>query len=341
MKKIFYYITDHGKGHATRSIAIIKELQKNFDVIIRNSNAQDMIKHSLPGIKIISGKTDQGSIIKKNGISINKSQTKKEFETWTSELEKNSKKESKLISKYSPDLVISDISYMPLISAKKNNIPSISISNFSWYDVIDSISKKNSKIIFDSYENADFLIKLPFGTNMAHFKNQKKVGLICRKITQNKMQVRKKLGIKESEKIILFALGNSNQKISCHINKNIKLLTMGTPIQNYSTIDVSNWIEGQNIVAASDLVICKCGYGFVTECLAYNVPFYDFYDKNHLEQKSIVNQLQKLGINNNLNFQDLSNFEVSLDEVNIKKSSNKIKIDTNSIIKIISEFVSK
>ena len=44
MKKIFYYITDHGKGHATRSIAIIKELQKNFDVFIRNSIAQDMIQ---------------------------------------------------------------------------------------------------------------------------------------------------------------------------------------------------------------------------------------------------------------------------------------------------------
>jgi uncharacterized protein (TIGR00661 family) len=341
MKKIFYYITDHGKGHATRSIAIIKELQKNFDVIIRNSIAQDMIKQSLPGIKLISGKTDQGSIIKKNGISINKSQTKNKFETWTSELEKNSKKESKLISKYLPDLVISDISYMPLISAKNNNIPSISISNFSWYDVIDSISKKNSKILFDSYENADFLIKLPFGTNMTHFKKQKEVGLICRKTTQNKMEVRKKLGIKKSDKIILFALGNSNQKISCSLEKNIKLLSMGTNIQNSPFLDVSDWIEGQNIVAASDLVICKCGYGFITECLANNIPFYHVYDKNHLEQKSISEQLQKLGINNNLSYDSFSNFNISTDLFNVKKLPNKIKIDMNNTIKIIKEFVSK
>ena len=78
MKKIFYYITDHGKGHATRSIAIIKELEKNFEVIIRNSNAEDLIKKSLPKIQIIKGKTDQGSIIKNDGVSINKSKTKKE-----------------------------------------------------------------------------------------------------------------------------------------------------------------------------------------------------------------------------------------------------------------------
>ena len=53
MKKIIYYITDHGKGHATRSIAIIKKLQENnFDVIIRNNNAKEMIKHEIPNIKI-------------------------------------------------------------------------------------------------------------------------------------------------------------------------------------------------------------------------------------------------------------------------------------------------
>jgi uncharacterized protein (TIGR00661 family) len=341
MKKIFYYITDHGKGHATRSIAIIKELEKNFEVIIRNSNAEDLIKKSLPKIQIIKGKTDQGSIIKNDGVSINKSKTKNKIEKWISELEKNSIKESQLISKYLPDLIISDISYMPFISAKKNNIPSIAISNFSWYDVMDSISKKNSKILYDSYENADFSIKLPFGTDMNHFKKQKQVSLVCRKTTQTKTQIRKKLKIKDSDKIILFALGNSNQKISCYVDKNIKLLSMGTDIRNYSCLNVSDWVDGQNIVAASDLVICKSGYGFVTECLANNVPFYHVYDDNHLEQKSIAIELEKLGINNRLKFKDFLNFNISNDIFNIKKLTNKIEIDTDSVIKIINQFVSK
>ena len=47
MKKIIFYITDHGKGHATRSIAIIRELQKDYEVIVRNSNSEDLIKQSL------------------------------------------------------------------------------------------------------------------------------------------------------------------------------------------------------------------------------------------------------------------------------------------------------
>ena len=341
MKKIIYYITDHGKGHATRSIAIIRELQKDYEVIVRNSNSEDLIKQSLQNIKLISGKTDQGSIIKNNGISIDKVKTKNKIEKWIHQFEKNSIKESRLISKYSPNLIISDVSAMPLISAKKNGIPSIVISNFSWHDVIDFISNDKSNLLLEAYQNADFSIKLPFGTKMGHFKKQKQVGLVCRKTTQSKEKIRKKLKIKNSDKVVLFALGNSKQKISCQDEKNIKVLSMGTNIQNCQFLDLSNWIEGQNIVAASDLVICKCGYGFVSECFTNNVPFYYVSDDNHIEQKSISDQLRKIGINNRINLDGLSNFRTSSYLFTAKKLTIKKEIDMENTIKIINQFISK
>ena len=68
MKKILYYVTDHGKGHATRSIAIIQEILKhNIEVVVRNTNAIKFFKQSLPDVKTILGKTDVGSAIKKDG----------------------------------------------------------------------------------------------------------------------------------------------------------------------------------------------------------------------------------------------------------------------------------
>jgi len=80
MKKILYYITDHGRGHTTRSIAIIRELQKyNVEVIVRNSNAIPTLRKSLPKIKIISGITDVGPVIQNNGISIDIKKVKQLF----------------------------------------------------------------------------------------------------------------------------------------------------------------------------------------------------------------------------------------------------------------------
>ena len=38
MKTILYYISEHGLGHLTRSIAIIRELQNHANIMIRNSS---------------------------------------------------------------------------------------------------------------------------------------------------------------------------------------------------------------------------------------------------------------------------------------------------------------
>ena len=69
MKTILYYISEHGLGHLTRSIAIIREIDNETNIFIRNSNTA-FLKQSLPKIPILDGKTDQGTVIAENSISI-------------------------------------------------------------------------------------------------------------------------------------------------------------------------------------------------------------------------------------------------------------------------------
>ena len=77
--KILYYITDHGLGHATRSVALIRELEKHdIELVIRNNDAHNFLKKSLPEIKIIAGQTDLIPIMdNENATMINYSKTKK------------------------------------------------------------------------------------------------------------------------------------------------------------------------------------------------------------------------------------------------------------------------
>jgi len=124
LKTILYYITDHGLGHASRSVAIIRELQK-FDVriILRNSNNINFLKSSLPSIEILDGVTDVGPVIAKDGISIDKQKSRLALKNWIEDMDENIKKEKDLIIKYNANLVISDISAVPLNAAnlaKKN-----------------------------------------------------------------------------------------------------------------------------------------------------------------------------------------------------------------------------
>lgn len=341
MKKLIYYITDHGKGHATRSVAIIRELQRlNIEIIVRNSNVVKFLQESLPNNLIISGITDVGPDIKSDLVSIDEISTKNNISKWIKNLENTVKSECEKVSNIHPDLIISDISIMPFLVANKIKTQSIAISNFSWYDVLKMLPDTDLEIIKNSYDFADLAIQLPIGTSMEHFRAKNKVGFVCRIPQKSKEELRKELGIKDSDYVVLMSLGNSNYKIKCSIDKNIKILAMNASIKNNdNVVSLSDPIESQNLVLASDFVICKCGYGMISECLTNGIPFNYVVDHNHLEQKAMSEELTNRNLATKITFDEINDLVINEEFIHSRSSIPKMKVDTNTVKKIILEFL--
>ena len=337
MKKIIYYITDHGKGHATRSIAIIRKLQgMGIEVVIRNSNVVDLLKKSLPNTEIITGMTDVGPVIENNGISINQEQSKERIGNWLENMNKRVEDELKLIYPFNPDLFISDISILPIITAKKMGIKSIAISNFTWYDVLKFLPSDQLEFIKASYSLADFVIKLPIGTEMQHFENKLKVGYVSRIPTETRNEIRKKLGIAESEYVVTFALGGSKEIINCKIGNRIKILSMNSMIDSsLNPLNVSDWIEGQDIVQASDLLICKCGYGLISECITSGTSFCYIVDKAHQEQRSMAIELTQKGWGKKIQLHEINQLIIDERFLKLVPRTEKQPNDLDNTVKYI------
>lgn len=337
MKKILYYITDHGRGHATRSVAIIRKLESlGFEIIIRNSNVVDFLTKSLPKTQIISGQTDIGPEINDDGISIKQNDSVEKIGSWIQNVQDFVEKEIFTVQKTNPDLIISDISVVPFLAAEKTSKKSVAISNFTWYDVLKFLSEENLEFIKKAYDYADFAIQLPLGTTMDHFRKKIQVGYVSRKPTKNRVEVRHSLGIKDSEHMVTFAMGGSNKKIKSNLGNNIKIVSMSSSIDDsLNPINVTDWIEGQNIIHASDLVFCKCGYGLITECLTSGTSFCYFADNNHLEQRAISNELERNQWGKRLSLDEID--EIMIDEnfiQSIPKPESQFN-DVDNIVKYI------
>lgn len=340
MKKIVYYITDQGRGHATRSVAIIREILKlGIEVIIRNNNVRDFLSKSLPNVIVKEGKTDVGTTLTNNAISIDIDKTEENIIHWINQFENNSDTEYDFITKFNVDLLISDISAMPFLAAKKASIPSVAISNFSWYEVLKFLPQESLEKLKNVYDIADLTIQLPLGTSMDHFKNKKRTGLVSRVPTKSKYELKKIFGIKKTESVILFALGGSTNEVACNVDSNIRILTMNTKVKkSLLPLDVSSWREGQEIVAMSDLVICKCGYGFISECLTNGIPFYYISDDNHLEQKAMSDELEMRGLFNRINFESLPEMNLTNEKISSHQTI-KEEIRTNEVVKYVLEML--
>jgi len=337
LKTILYYITDHGLGHASRSVAIIRELQK-FDVriILRNSNNINFLKSSLPSIEILDGVTDVGPVIAKDGISIDKQKSRLALKNWIENMDENIKKEKDLIIKYNANLVISDISAVPLNAANLAKKNSLAISNFCWSDVLDFLEPEQLSKLFSSYETTDLAIQLPFGTDMKPFKTKRKVGIVCKAPTRNKEIVHTMLKLDKNSYKIFVNLDNQ-YNLSIKNNVPIQVISTGARIKP-SYKQISPWIEGQDLIFASNLVICKLGYGMVSECLTNGIPFLYLTDPNHKEQNSISKELDILGLENKITNEELQNLDlekIKKRKITLKKQENK----TNMAVQLISEML--
>ena len=307
MKKILYYVTDHGLGHATRSIALIRELVKNdIQIIIRSHDSSKILHKSLPGIKILDEQISVGPKIKDDGISIDITETKKIFKNWIQDFEIISENETKIVSKICPDLIISDISPVPFIVGKNLNIFSIALSNFCWFDVLPFISKNTLKILKNAYQMADIAYQLPFGPQMTPFSEVIPVGPLSRIPTVKKESIRKQLNISKSKKIILFLL-NKTYSLKLSNNKNVQIFCNNPSNSNEKLIPKN--IEFQNLLQISDLVIAKLGYGIVSECVTLGIPLLYVFDTNHVEQSAISTSLKNFNSIAYISKNDLSNFD--------------------------------
>jgi len=340
LKKIIYYITDHGRGHATRSVAIIRELKKiNIDIIIRNSIELEFLSQSLPSCKIISGLTDVGPMIKNDGISIDQDQSKSIIHNWIQKIENHALNEIETIKKFQPDLIISDISAMPFLASKKTNVDSIAISNFSWYDVLKFLSNEDLELLKNSYDNANLALKLPMGTSMLHFKNRKKIGIVSRIPIRSREDVRKELGIKKNEKLVSITMSGIIDG-DFQVEKNIKILSMNSIIKNYhNVINLPQEIESQDAINASDFVICKCGYGMISECLTNGVPFFYVADDNHLEQKAMTEELSNYPMAKRITLGDINKLHFNQKFIDGLSIENRKPRDNENVTVHIMEFL--
>ena len=184
MKKIVIYVSDHGFGHAARTIALVRQLKKyHYEIIIKNLNAYTFLKSQLPECEIIKIQTDVGPITDVFSDSPNYEKTFSLYHNWINNSKKWLDKETKFFKNRTIDLIISDISPISIRLANKLQIPSITVANFTWIDILEEFPfyKNCDKIIdwlHESFEMTNLAIRLPLHMKLKGLKKPKNSSLL-------------------------------------------------------------------------------------------------------------------------------------------------------------------
>jgi len=324
MNRIAYYISDHGYGHASRSIALIRKLKeklKDIEIYVNSSYPLKFLRDSLTnddGIKFQRVKNDFGYVSDEN-MEINPEKIKYRYKNWLETWKSYIYREKEFCKSKEINLVISDISPQPFIVSDELGIPSVGISNFTWYEIYEELFNETKRLeeLKKAYQRADFGLILPLETDLDPFKKREKIGLISRENSKNYQTVRKEIGASEKEKIIYFGVGKSyfnNGKSEIQFPDELRENYSVLVSSGYDLIDNPDYVipedetESQDYIAACDLIISKFGYGIVSEGIKSRTPMI-LAKRNILEDEKGMEKLAKFRMVDEVSRSDLINGE--------------------------------
>jgi len=336
MKKIVYYISDNGFGHASRGIGLIRELAKYDDlqIIVKTGRPLEFIKTSLKNtsnIEFVYSKNDVGLVLKENSLQVNKSRLKEKLNTWVDNWDELVSREESLLANNEVDLIISDITPWPLLVGKNLGIKTVGISNFTWYEIYRDLLGLPPAVrkIKNAYEQTDIFFKLPLNLEIKTVSNLQEVGFISRKIDNKEVkEIRRKIGI--DKKLVYIGIGKSvdlrmlNELNIQRFNEYNFLFSSGVDLQGDNIYIIPESVtETQNYIAACDYVITKPGWSTATEAILADVPLLLINRNEIIEDKKVSQKIQSLDLGLSISqqeFEDLD-FEAELKKLNTRREN--------------------
>ncbi len=312
MKRILFYISGHGYGHATRMVEVIKQIRRQepeTEIHIQTDAPPWLFSLSLAnGYRLISKSCDAGAV-QQTSFEVDARATLGSFAEFYHTWDDRIPLEAEYIKDNSIYGVVGDIPPLAFLAAHKTGIPSIAIANFSWDWIYQPYVENHPEFawmvdtIQSAYGKADLLLRLPLHGDLSAFRSIQDIPLIAGKATESPKAMREKLAIDLDVRVVLVALRKADldmidlQQLA-KLTDYIFIFLHPVPHSPIFHSIAPNAFAFPNLVAASDVVATKPGYGIVAECLTNDTPMLYTSREGFLEYDVLAQGIEelKLGI---------------------------------------------
>lgn len=348
---IAFYITNHGFGHASRNVPIIKKLINSYKVekIYVKSDASrcDFIKRNLPeygwNIEYHMDCHEVGLILKEGCMDLDKHATVNAVQKDLVHWKKYINREKIFLEKNRVDIVISDIIPWAIAAAKEKEIPSILIGNFSWAQSYQSMGMKENlwKPYEEYYKMADCALWYELhDLNLEKYcKKTKLVSMVSRERSQSEIALIKS---KYQRPIVFISMGASaeiNEVIDVSDLPYEFLYTRGIAFagQNAHALP-EDMINTTDYIGAADYIITKGGWSTVAEIMLQNKPAAMLFRGNLTEDNITKSMLISRGHCIEISAIDLYDIQLIINRIDKLKQAS-YRIYTNDVDKICNEII--
>lgn len=283
-----YYVTGHGFGHATRVVEVVRHLiLAGHDVHVVTGAPDFVFTTEVQSPRLFLRKLvlDCGAV-QADALTVDRlASLEKYSETAVAPRASILATEVEWLNSIKADLVVSDVVAVACRAAADAGIRSVCVTNFSWdfiyAEYVMAAGYHHRSIVWqiaEDYSHCEFLIRLPGYCPMPAFRDVIDVPLVVRRLHKSRKEVRSEMRISEDVKLVILNFGGqpAGWKLKEeYLPPGWLCLVCGASEQELppNFIKLAKDTYTPDVMAASDCMLGKIGYGTVSEALAYKLPF--------------------------------------------------------------------
>jgi L-arabinokinase len=284
---IAFYISGHGFGHASRQVEVINQLGLERPVLIRSAVAPGLLARTLRvPYTLVAGPCDTG-IVQSSSVAHDDDATVDAAVAFHATYDRRIAEDVALLRDAGVRLVVGDIPPLAFSVAAALDVPAIAMANFTWdwiYESHPGFADRAAPVLAamrGAYRQAALALELPFSGGFDVFRRVTRLPLVARRPTRTRQATRAHFGLPARGRVALLSFGGYGlpsldlAAVDCRADWSVVTTDRTGASAGGAVVVTEDALAGgfryEDLVAASDVVVTKPGYGIIAECISAGV----------------------------------------------------------------------
>lgn len=307
-------ITGHGYGHVAQTAPVLNLLHERMPQLRITVRSAVPLSHLRSRITApfahLPGEGDIGMAMS-SALDVCVEESRAAYGALHADWDAQITEEARLLRELKADFVFSNIAYLPLAGARRAGMPNAALCSLNWADIYRhyccpstgsgrSVDNMIAAQMHDCYANADAFLRATPGMAMNDLPNLIPVAPIAAIGKNRRDELDRRLKLSREEKLVLISLGGIASRL---------------PIERWPRLEGVRWLVQQSwqaahpdaivletlqmsfgdLLASSDALICKPGYGSFVEAAGSGVPVLYVNRPDWPESPALISWLQQHG----------------------------------------------
>lgn len=302
---LFVDITAHGLGHLAQVAPVLHALRARLPELrlsVRCALPGDRLRSRLPvGFTHLPGRSDFGYAMR-GAVSIDRAASAAAYRAEHAQWDARVAAEARWLATLAPDLVLTDVAYLPLAGAAQAGIPAVALSSLNWAELFahyfagEDWAAEIHRQILAAYNSAACFLRLTPGMPMADLTALRVLGPVAALGADCRAALRARLGCTRDERLVLVAFGGFAKRL---------------PIEAWPVLPGVRWLVPQawqcelpaacafetlghsfpDLLRAVDAALTKPGYGTFAEAACNGTPLLYVRRDDWPEQDCLIDWL--------------------------------------------------